>query len=161
MLKTVASLRVPYVAMHWRGPSDQMAQLAHYDDVVRDVRRELRARLEAAVTAGLDPAFVVLDPGLGFAKEAKHNWALLGHLEELADLGRPLLIGASRKRFLGELLADPASGDPRPVSERDDATDAVSALAARDGVWCVRVHDAGSTLAAVLVAAAWRTGKGR
>jgi dihydropteroate synthase len=161
MLATVASLRVPYVAMHWRGPSDRMVELAVYDDVVRDVRRELCARLEAAVSAGLDPAFVVLDPGLGFAKEARHNWALLGHLEELADLGRPLLIGASRKQFLGELLADPTTGDPRPLSDRDGATDAVSALAARDGVWCVRVHDVRGTLDAVQVAAAWLTGRGR
>jgi dihydropteroate synthase len=161
MLRTVASLRVPYVAMHWRGPSDQMAELAVYDDVVRDVRRELRTRLEAAVSAGLDPAFVVLDPGLGFAKEAKHNWALLGHLGELSDLGRPLLIGASRKRFLGELLIDSTTGEPRPVTDRDAATDAVSALAARAGVWCVRVHDVRGTLDAVRVAAAWRTGKGR
>jgi dihydropteroate synthase len=161
MLATVAALRVPYVAMHWRGPSDRMTELAVYDDVVRDVRRELRGRLEAAVSAGLDPAFVVLDPGLGFAKNAAHNWALLGHLQELADLGRPLLIGASRKRFLGELLADSATGDPRALPDRDAATDAVSALAARAGVWCVRVHAVRGTLDAVRVAAAWRDGKGR
>jgi dihydropteroate synthase len=161
MLSTVAGLRVPFVAMHWRGPSEQMAELAVYDDVVRDVRHELRSRLDAAGAAGLDPAFVVLDPGLGFAKTAEHNWLLLGHLGELSELGRPLLIGASRKRFLGELLADPTSGSPRPVDDRDLATDAVSALAARAGVWCVRVHDARGTLDAVRVAAAWRRGKAR
>jgi dihydropteroate synthase len=161
MLATVSAMRVPYVAMHWRGPSNTMTQLAHYDDVVRDVRRELRARLDAAVMAGLDPAFVVLDPGLGFAKEAVHNWALLGHLAQLSELGRPLLIGASRKRFLGELLADSSTGEPRPMEARDAATDAVSAIAAKAGVWCVRVHDVRGSLDAVRVAAAWRTGKGR
>ena len=152
-------LRVPYVAMHWRGPSALMRELAVYDDVVRDVRRELRARLDAAVSAGLDPAYVVLDPGLGFAKTADHNWTLLGHLDVLAELGRPLLVGASRKRFLGELLA--VDGAPRPLDGRDAATDAVSALAARAGVWCVRVHDVRGTLDAVKVAAAWRAGKDR
>jgi dihydropteroate synthase len=159
MLTTMAALRVPYVAMHWRGPSARMGDLAVYDDVVRDVRRELRARLEAAVSAGLDPAYVVLDPGLGFAKTADHNWTLLGHLGVLAELGRPLLIGASRKRFLGELLA--VEGEPRSMDERDAATDAVSALAARAGVWCVRVHDVRGTVDAVKVAAAWRAGKDR
>jgi dihydropteroate synthase len=159
MLATLGPMRVPYVAMHWRGPSATMTDLAVYDDVVRDVRRELRARLEAAVSAGLDPAYVVLDPGLGFAKTADHNWALLGHLAVLAELGRPLLIGASRKRFLGELLA--VDGEPRSMDARDAATDAVSALAARAGVWCVRVHDVRGTVDAVKVAAAWRAGKGR
>jgi dihydropteroate synthase len=159
MLTTMGPLRVPYVAMHWRGQSALMGELAVYDDVVRDVRRELRARLEAAVSAGLDPAYVVLDPGLGFAKTADHNWTLLGHLAVLAELGRPLLIGASRKRFLGELLA--VDGEPRRLDGRDAATDAVSALAARAGVWCVRVHDVSGTLDAVKVAAAWRAGKDR
>jgi dihydropteroate synthase len=159
MLATIGPLRVPYVAMHWRGPSAQMHELAVYDDVVRDVRRELRSRLEAAVSAGLDPAYVVLDPGLGFAKTGDHNWALLGHLGVLAELGRPLLIGASRKRFLGDLLA--VDGEPRAMDGRDPATDAVSALAARAGVWCVRVHDVRGTVDAVKVAAAWREGRGR
>ena len=154
MLETAARLRVPFVAMHWRGPSAEMEALAVYDDVVRDVRCELSARLDAAVAAGLDPALVVLDPGLGFAKLAHHNWLLLAHLHELDALGRPLLIGASRKRFLGSVLVD-AAGAERPVDGRDAATDAVSALAARKGVWCVRVHDVAGSLDAVRVAAAW------
>jgi dihydropteroate synthase len=148
MLGFVASTRLPYVLMHWRGPSTVMAGLAEYDDVVRDVRAELGHQLEAAVAAGVDPVYVVLDPGLGFAKDAEHNWSLLAHLDQLAALGRPLLVGASRKRFLGELV--PADDG------RDRVTAAVSALAAAGGAWCVRVHEPASNRAAVAVAARWR-----
>jgi dihydropteroate synthase len=158
MLGFVAEVRCPYVLMHWRGPSTVMEQLATYDDVVRDVRSELSARLAAAVAAGVDPAFVVLDPGLGFAKNGRHNWQLLAHLDALDALGRPLLVGASRKRFLGELLA--VDGTPPPTDERDDATAAVSALAAAAGVWCVRVHEPAASLDAVRVAAAWSEAAG-
>jgi len=160
MLPFVARSGRPFVAMHWRGPSTVMAQLAVYDDVVRDVRRELSHRLDAAIKAGIDPAFVVLDPGLGFAKEGAHNWALLAHLDDLAALGRPLLVGASRKRFLGSLLSD-ADGPPRPLDRRDDATAAVTALAAASGVWCVRVHEPRANLDACLVAGALRAEGGR
>jgi dihydropteroate synthase len=138
MLPAVAGLDVGYVAMHWRGHSDRMADLAHYTDVVADVRAELADRLEAAVAAGIDADRVVLDPGLGFAKTAAHNWALLQHLDELAALGRPLLVGASRKRFLGELLAGPDG--PRPPKERDDAGVAITTLLAAGGIWGVRTH---------------------
>lgn len=154
MLPLVADLRLPYVAMHWRGPSAVMAELTRYGDVVRDVRLELAARLEAAVAAGVDPAYVVLDPGLGFAKRPEHNWALLARLDQLAALGRPLLIGASRKRFLGAVLAS-ADGPPPPPQDRDDATAAVSALATAAGVWCVRVHSPAANRAAVAVGVAW------
>ncbi len=150
----VARARVPYVVMHWRGPSTVMDELARYGDVVHDVRVELGARLDAAVGAGVDPAYVVLDPGLGFAKQAHHNWALLAHLDQLSLLGRPLLVGASRKRFLGSLLGGP--DEPPPPVERDAATAAVSALAAGAGVWCVRVHEPRASRDAVLVAASWR-----
>jgi len=155
MLPLMAGLRLPYVAMHWRGPSAVMADLARYDDVVRDVRLELAARLDAAVAAGVDPAYVILDPGLGFAKDGGHNWALLAHLDELAALGRPLLVGPSRKRFLGSLLAA-SDGSPRPPSGRDEAGAAVCALAAAAGVWCVRVHEPAAALDAVTVGTAWR-----
>jgi dihydropteroate synthase len=160
MLPLVAERRCTYVAMHWRGPSTVMDELAVYDDVVRDVRSELDARLRAAVAAGVDPAFVVVDPGLGFAKRGQHDWQLLARLDVLAGLGRPLLVGASRKRFLGALLAD-AKGEPPPVQDRDVATAAVSALAADAGVWCVRVHDPAASLDAVRVGAAWRAAGGR
>ncbi|RJK96152.1 dihydropteroate synthase [Vallicoccus soli] len=153
--RVVAAAGVPYVLMHWRGHSERMQELAAYGDVVADVRDELAARLVAVVAAGVEPARVVLDPGLGFAKTAAHNWALLARLGELAALGRPLLVGASRKAFLGALLADP-DGTPRPAARRDAATAAVSALAAAAGAWCVRVHDVPGTLDAVRVAAALR-----
>ena len=157
MHAAVAEAGVVYVAMHWRGHSDRMEQLAVYGDVVSDVLGELRQRAEAAMSAGVDPRRIVLDPGLGFAKNRDDNWALLRALPQFVDAGFPILIGASRKRFLGALLADPA-GEPRPVDERDDATDAVTALAAAAGVWAVRVHDVGGSRDAVHVAEAWKAG---
>jgi len=153
MLPLVARLGVPYVAMHWRGHSVDMQSRAHYDDVVQEVREELSARREAAVHAGVRTDRLLLDPGLGFAKDAAHNWALLRQLPELVDLGQPLLVGASRKGFLGELLAAPG-GERRPVGERDAATAAVTVLAAQAGVWAVRVHEVGPSADAVRVAAA-------
>ncbi len=155
MLPWLATCDVPYVAMHWRGPSDVMEDLATYDDVVAEVRAELAARIGALAEAGVDPERVILDPGLGFAKRSPHNWQLLRHLDALAELGRPLLVGASRKRFLGDLLAD-GTGEPRPFDGRDAAGDAVTALAAAAGVWGVRVHEVGASRDAVLVARAWR-----
>ena len=151
----LATVGTPFIAMHWRGPSSIMQSLAVYDDVVADVRRELEQRLEALIDAGVARDRIVLDPGLGFAKEGPHNWALLHDLPALLSLGQPLLIGASRKRFLGELLAD-AAGEPRPMDGREAAGDAVSALAAAAGVWGVRVHEVRATRDAVLVARAWR-----
>jgi len=156
MYATVARLGVPYVAMHWRGHSTVMTELAHYDDVVDDVVAELSARVDAAVAAGITADRIVVDPGLGFAKEADHNWLLLRRLDALQALGHPVLVGASRKRFLGSLLAD--EDGPRPVDRRDAATDAVSALAAERGVWAVRVHDVRRSRDAVRVAAAWARG---
>ena len=156
ILTAVAELQVPYVAMHWRGYGDRMRELAVYDDVVSDVLSELSQRAVDAVAAGIDPRSVVLDPGLGFAKEAEHNWALLHDLDRLLGLGHPVLVGASRKRFLGSLLA--VDGEPRAMDGRDRATDAVSALAASAGVWCVRVHDVRGSRDAVEVAAAWARG---
>ena len=155
MLSWLAGVEVPYVAMHWRGPSDVMASLAVYDDVVAEVVAELSDRLDALSVAGVDLDRVVLDPGIGFAKEADHNWALLRDLDAVMSLGRPVLVGASRKRFLGSLLADDR-GEPRPVELRDYATDAISALAAGAGAWGVRVHDVRGSRDAVAVAAAWR-----
>jgi dihydropteroate synthase len=157
MAALIARSRVPWVLMHWRGPSIRMAELAGYGDVVAEVRAELVSRVDAAVLAGVDPAALVLDPGLGFAKTAAHNWALLHRLDVLTDLGFPVLVGASRKRFLGELLAGP-DGAPRPAESRETATAAVSALAAGAGAWGVRVHDAAGSRDAVAVAAAWRLG---
>jgi dihydropteroate synthase len=154
MAKAVASAQVPWILMHWRGHSDRMNALAHYGDVVTDVRDELAARVDSAVAAGVEPGRLVLDPGLGFAKTAEHNWALLRRLDVVRGLGFPVLVGASRKRFLGSLLAD-EQGVQRPTSGRDVATAAVSALAARCGAWGVRVHDVIGSLDAVRVADAW------
>ena len=152
MLGTVAELAVPYVVMHWRGHSKQMQEHAVYGDVVAEVCAELSERVEAATAAGIRPDHVVIDPGLGFAKQPQHSWALLRGLDRLVATGLPVLVGASRKGFLGALLAD-ASG-PRPLEEREDATTAVSALAAAGGAWAVRVHAARASADAVRVAAA-------
>jgi dihydropteroate synthase len=152
--RVIADAGVPYVVMHWRAHSAEMQDHAQYADVVGEVTAELCERLDAVVAAGVRPEQVVLDPGLGFAKTAEHNWALLARLDALIALGRPVLVGASRKSFLGTLLA---SGDePRPVDERDDATAAVTALAARAGAWAVRVHDVRASADAVRVAARLR-----
>lgn len=155
MLPSVAELDVPYILMHWRGHSDVMDSLAEYDDVLHDVATELSRRVDAAISHRVDPHRIVLDPGLGFAKHTEHNWQLLRGMETLQLLGRPLLIGASRKRFLGELLAE-VDGTPRAVFARDAATDAVTAISAYFGAWAVRVHDVRASADAVRVAAAWR-----
>ena len=157
MHATIARLGVVYVAMHWRGHADVMDSLSDYDDVVTDVRRELADRVAALRAAGVDDSQVVLDPGLGFAKAGADNWPLLARLGELVADGFPVLVGASRKRFLGHLLAGP-DGEPAPPQGRDQATSAVSALAASVGAWCVRVHEVAGSADAVRVAAAWRTG---
>ena len=150
----VARTGVIYVAMHWRGHADVMDSLAVYDDVVTDVRDELAERVADLVAAGVAREQVVLDPGLGFAKPGAANWPLLAALDELLALDLPVLVGASRKRFLGTLLAGP-DGQPAPPLARDGATAAISALAAAAGAWCVRVHDVPGSVDAVRVARAW------
>jgi len=153
--RVAAAAGVPYVVMHWRGHSRDMTRRAVYDDVVADVRAELLARVDAVVAAGCDPGRLVLDPGLGFAKTPDHNWALLARLDALTGTGLPVLVGASRKSFLGGLLPD-AQGAPRAVDDREDATTAVTALVAAAGAWAVRVHRARPAADAVRVAAAVR-----
>ncbi|WP_460302783.1 dihydropteroate synthase [Actinocorallia aurea] len=158
MAPVVAAARVPYVVMHWRGHGHEMHTRTQYNDVVADVWRELRVRVDDVIAQGVDPSMIVLDPGLGFSKEPEHNWRLLAVTREL---GRefPVLIGASRKRFLGKLLAD-ADGKPRPFAESDDATLAVTAIAALEGAWCVRVHNVKPNADAVRVAAAVGSARG-
>ncbi|HEY0617762.1 MAG TPA: dihydropteroate synthase [Kribbella sp.] len=155
MLGLVAERRTAYVCMHWRGHSAGMQNKAVYDDVVADVIAELGQRVEAIRAAGIDVGRVALDPGLGFAKNADHNWEVLRRLREFGVLGLPLLIGASRKAFLGRLLADQETGEPRPAVRRDDASAAVSALAAAAGAWCVRAHAVAPSADAVRVAGRW------
>jgi dihydropteroate synthase len=159
MARVVADARSPYIVMHWRGHSADMDSRAVYADVVTEVLDELQVRLDTLERAGVDLERVVVDPGLGFAKDADHNWALLAHLGDLAALGRPVLVGASRKGFLGRLLVGP-DGSPRPAGAREDATTAVSVLAAGAGAWAVRVHEARATRDAVEVVAAVRRARG-
>lgn len=153
MARVIADAGVPWILMHWRGKSKDMDSLATYGDVVVDVRDELSARVDAALAAGVRTDALVLDPGLGFAKKSEHNWALLRRMDVLLGLGFPVLVGASRKRFLGTLLAD-EDGVPRPPDGREEATAAISALVAAAGAWGVRVHDVRRSLDAVKVVAA-------
>ncbi|MFC6153966.1 dihydropteroate synthase [Nocardioides yefusunii] len=147
ILDVAASTGALYLGMHWRAHSTDMQSEAftHYDGgVVAGVRRELESRLEAYRAAGIAEDRIILDPGLGFAKTADDNWLLVEALDEIESLGFPLLVGASRKSFLGALLAD-ADGTPRPVSGREHAGAALTLLLAQRGVWGVRVHDVTAT----------------
>jgi dihydropteroate synthase len=153
MASVVRDAGCPWILMHWRGHSEHMQELARYDDVVKDVRTELLARVDAAVAAGVDPQRLVIDPGLGFAKTGAHNWAILAGLHSFVELGLPVLVAASRKSFLGTLLAGP-DGTPRPVDDREDATTAITAHAAAQGVWGVRVHQVRPAVDAALAVAA-------
>jgi dihydropteroate synthase len=152
MAAVVADAGCPWVLMHWRGHSRVMGQLATYRDVVAEVQAELLDRVAAATAGGVDPARLILDPGIGFAKNAEHNWALSAHLDQLVQLGHPVLFGASRKSYLGRLLTGP-DGAARPVDQRDAATIATSVLAVAAGAWGVRVHDVRGTVDALAV---WR-----
>ncbi|MFH7595987.1 dihydropteroate synthase [Streptomyces racemochromogenes] len=154
MIPAVAATDVPFVVMHWRGFSDTMNSLAVYHDVLGEVTAELRARIDAVVSGGIAPERIVVDPGLGFAKNAEHDLALVARLPELRALGFPLLVAASRKRFLGRVLAGGSDAAPPPARERDAATAAVSAIAAHQGAWAVRVHEVRPTADAVRVARA-------
>jgi dihydropteroate synthase len=161
ILSVVAGSAATYVAMHWRAHADHMTDFATYDNpggVVAAVRDELAERVEAALAAGISPERVVLDPGLGFAKRGEHNWQLLADLGPIQELGHRLLVGASRKSFLGALLAD-TDGNPRPVDGRDDATTALSVVLAQTGVWGLRVHDVRSTRDALRVLDALETAR--
>ncbi|MGL5819962.1 MAG: dihydropteroate synthase [Phycicoccus sp.] len=152
MVPLVAGREAGYVAMHWRGHSADMQARALYDDVVADVCRELEARMTVLTSAGISPDRLVLDPGLGFAKTAEHNWALLRSLDRLVAIGPRVLVGASRKTFLGRVGRE--QGDVRPPLERDVATAVTTAHVARHGVWAVRVHDVRGAVDALDVAEA-------
>jgi len=148
----VAERKVPYILTHRRGTAATMGGLAEYDDVVADVVRELTDLRDRFVEAGVDAGRIILDPGLGFAKTDEHNWAILRNLDAFTGLGHRVLVGASRKRFLGTLLT--SAGKTAAPVERDHASLAVATLAAAAGAWGVRVHDPAATLDAVKVAAA-------
>ncbi|WP_377645605.1 dihydropteroate synthase [Oryzobacter terrae] len=150
----VAERGVPFVAMHWRGHSTLMQSRAQYDDVVADVCAELGARVEALVADGVAVDDIVLDPGLGFAKLAHHNWELLRRLDEVSALGHRLVVGSSRKKFLGLVGRTPET--ERAPLERDVATAATTLYVAQHDVWAVRVHDVRGTVDALDVADALR-----
>lgn len=154
MAEVAAQTKAIFVISHWRGHSARMYENASYGDVVAEVCAELRRSVEAALRAGVEQDKIVLDPGLGFAKGPEHNWELLRNYQRLADLRFPLLIGASRKRFLAELLTEQWQND---LQSRDDATAAVSALVAQQGAWGVRVHEPASSAAAVRVVGKWQS----
>ncbi len=149
----VAGANVDFVAMHWRSHSETMDAHDVYQDVVAEVRSELAGRVSALMAAGVDAERIILDPGLGFAKIGASNWPLLAHLDTLKELGHRILVGASRKRFVGAVLRD----DQGPEA-RDDATTAITALAANAGVWGVRAHNARAAKDAVTVVSAWHQG---
>ncbi len=130
MLQTASRLEVPYIAMHWRGDSKEMNSKAIYSDVVSDVISELNERIEAALDAGIEKDKLIIDPGIGFAKEAEHNWRIIDSIDRFVALGYPVLVGASRKRFLG--------GDS--PDEREQATIDLTKRLGTTGVWAVRVH---------------------
>jgi dihydropteroate synthase len=157
MADVVRDAGCPWILMHWRGHSATMQQLAHYDDVVADVRRELLERVEAAVAGGVPESRLAIDPGIGFAKTGAHNWTILHALDEFVGLGLPLLIASSRKSFLGTLLAD-AQGEPRPVDDREDATTALTAYCALQGAWGVRTHAVRASVDAALAMRAVQRG---
>lgn len=149
----MAETGAPYVLMHRRGDATTMVTEANYTDVVSEVIEEMLALRERFMAAGVKPEALILDPGLGFAKDHEHNWELLNALDRFTALGHRVLVGTSRKRFLGALLT--VDGKPATPTERDAATAATSALAAANGAWGVRVHDVPSSLDAVKVAHAW------
>ncbi|MET7641978.1 dihydropteroate synthase [Streptomyces sp. NPDC005438] len=159
MVPVVAAEGVPFVVMHWRGQSADMNDRAVYRRVVPEVLAELRQSLDAAVAGGIDPESLIVDPGLGFAKTAPHDLELIAGLGQLHALGRPLLVAASRKRFLGTVLAD-ADGTPPPARDRDAATAAITTLAAHAGAWAVRVHEVAASADAVRVVRAVRDQRG-
>lgn len=154
MYSTVAGLGCDYVVMHWRGHSAHMDELTRYESVAADVLAETLTCAHAAVAAGIRESSIIIDPGIGFAKTIEQNWTVLRDLDRWIATDFRVLVGASRKKFLGALLAD-SEGTPRDMRGRDAASAVISALCARAGVWGVRVHDVRTTRDALAVTAKW------
>ena len=154
MASVAAATGLQFIAMHWRAHAQEMDRMTHYDDVVLDVRNELAARVDALLAAGMSSDRIILDPGLGFSKVTEHNWEILARLNEFDQLGLPVMVGASRKRFVASVLPDDA-----PVLDRDLPTAVISVLAAQAGAWAVRVHDVSGTRAALSVLARVRSAR--
>ncbi|WP_104109857.1 MULTISPECIES: dihydropteroate synthase [unclassified Arthrobacter] len=157
MIALIAERQAPYVLMHSRGDSRSMDSLTEYTDVVDEVVAELAAVREKFYAAGVLEENLILDPGIGFSKNAEQNWELLANLDRVAAMGNKILVGTSRKRFLGSLLT--SAGKAAAPKERDDATSATTAIAAAQGIWGVRVHDVDASLDAAKVAARLVQGK--
>ena len=153
MLDLAAESAAPIVLMHWRGYLDQASATFHYDDVVAEVITELRTRIDEAIAVGVDPANIIVDPGLGFSKNAEHNWQILAALDEFAGLDHRLLVAASRKRFISSLISPE---DPKLAEQtaKDQATATISAISAQAGAWAVRVHDPATSAIACRVVSA-------
>ena len=148
MHKCVADLNVPYVLMHWRGHSTVMDNLATYSDVVTEVVNEIQIQVDKAIKSGIDRNKIVIDPGLGFAKNPEHNWEILKKFNELHHLNLPIYIGASRKRFLTDFAIPRGSLEPK---DRDIATSIITSYVSLNGAWAVRVHDVSASSAAVKI----------
>ena len=148
MHKCVADLNVPYVLMHWRGHSTVMDNFATYSDVVTEVVNEIQIQVDKAIKSGIDRNKIVIDPGLGFAKNPEHNWEILKKFNELHHLNLPIYIGASRKRFLTDFAIPRGSLEPK---DRDIATSIITSYVSLNGAWAVRVHDVSASSAAVKI----------
>ena len=149
ILNVAARTGTDLVLMHWRGHSDVMDQMATYSGVTSEVVEHLQERRSAAIAQGVSIDRIILDPGFGFAKNAEHNWQLLRDIDSWMTLGSRVLVGASRKRFLSDCVADDSDGS---AQDRDAASTAVVTYAALHGAWAVRVHDVASAVAATKVA---------
>ena len=143
---------------HWRGFSDAMDSLNEYQDIARDVAAELSSRVESALASGVPRDKIVLDPGLGFAKDMRQNWQLVARLDAIEKLGYPILVGASRKRFIAGAIEpeDPAAADN---NRRDLATAVLTALLLQRKLWGIRVHNVIATSDAIAIVAALRNGE--
>ena len=155
MFKVAADTGATIIISHWRGFSDQMDTLATYDDVAAEVAAELKLRVDAALATGIKQSQIVIDPGLGFAKDMQQNWKLVARLDKLEELGYPILVGASRKRFIAGVIEP---DEPAEVSNerRDLATAVLTALLLQRKIWGVRVHNVLATTDAIRVVAALR-----
>lgn len=157
MFAVAAKHEVVIVISHWRGHSDIMNTLASYQNVAEEVAQELQARVAAAIAAGVKRENIIVDPGLGFAKDMKQNWQLVARLDEIEKLGLPVLVGASRKRFIAGALDEE---EPNSVSHerRDVATAVLTALLMQRKLWGVRVHNVLATVDAINIVGALHEG---
>lgn len=157
MLGLVAATGAKFVISHWRGFSTEMEKQNQYDDIAREVALEIQQRVEAALLAGISRNRIIVDPGLGFAKDMQQNWQLVARLDELEKLDLPILVGASRKRFIAGVLEPEIDGASQISNDRRDlATAVLTALLLQRKIWGVRVHNVIATSDAIAVVEALR-----